>query len=132
MHAPFAWGTNDCALFAADAIQAFTDVDIAKDFRGKYSTEAGAFALIRSVTGKGADLATAVGDAAEYCAVKAGLVEWPNPKFAQRGDLIVIEESGRLIAGIVGLTGRHGISVGESGLLRLTFSEAPWKRAWHV
>jgi hypothetical protein len=128
-HAPFVWGTNDCALFAADAIKAITDIDIAADFRGKYATEAEAFALIQTVTGKGTDTATAVGDAAEWCAGKAGLVEIA-PRFAQRGDLLVMEDSGRLSAGIVHLTGRHGVSVGHDGLLRLPV--ATWTRAWHV
>lgn len=32
--APFAWGRNDCALFAADAVQAITGVDLAASLRG--------------------------------------------------------------------------------------------------
>src|SRR5258708_4686376 len=34
---PFKWGSQDCCLFAADAIEAITGVDLAADFRGKYS-----------------------------------------------------------------------------------------------
>lgn len=34
---PFAWGTNDCCLFAADAVLAMTGVDHAADVRGTYS-----------------------------------------------------------------------------------------------
>jgi hypothetical protein len=133
---PFAWGSNDCALFAADAILAHTGIDIAADFRGKYSDEAGAFALIRSVTGAGTNPATAVGDVAAWCAQRFGLVEWaspdgkPLPLHAQRGDLVVMENGGVLIAGIVHLNGRHLVSMAESGPVRLPLSAA--RRAWKV
>lgn len=43
---PFKWGELDCALFAADAIMAMTDVDLAAEFRGSYSDEVGAGAAI--------------------------------------------------------------------------------------
>lgn len=128
---PFAWGTNDCCLFPADAIKSFTGHDLAADFRDKYSSEETAFALIQSLTG-----GSSVEDAAAWCAEKAGLVEWKDragnagPKFAQRGDLVVIEESGRVIAGVVHLNGRHVISVGEKGLIRLPLRGV--KRAWRV
>lgn len=122
---PFAWGTNDCSLFPADAIQSFTGVDLADDFRGKYSTEAEAFALIKSVTG-----GTGVAAAAEYCAAKHGLFEWLTPKCAQRGDLVVVENAGQEIAGIVHLSGSHIVSVAESGLVRLPITSVV--RAWKV
>ena len=123
--APFAWGVNDCALFAADAVLAITGVDIAAEFREKYSTEAEAFALIRDLTG-----GETVADAAAWCAERHGLAEWEFPLMAQRGDLAVIENDGRLIAGIVHLSGRHVVTVAESGLVRFDISEV--KRAWHV
>lgn len=44
---PFEWGTHDCALFAASAIQRMTGVDIAADFRGKYSDNIGAALALR-------------------------------------------------------------------------------------
>lgn len=34
VHAPFCWGRHDCVLFAADAVQAITGVDLAADQRG--------------------------------------------------------------------------------------------------
>jgi hypothetical protein len=122
---PFAWGSNDCCLFPADAIRAMTGVDLAEDFRGKYSDEASAFALIKEVTG-----GETVADAAAWCAQKHELPEWHLPLFAQRGDLVVVRDSGRLIAGIVGLTGRGAISVGEEGLKRLPLSAVV--RAWKI
>ena len=124
---PFGWGTNDCCLFPADAIEAFTGVDIADDFRGKYSTEAEAFALIKTVTG-----GTNVADAAAWCASKHGLMEWPQPLFAQRGDLVVIANGGNLIAGIVHLTGRHVVTMAETGIVKFTITRSLIQKAWHV
>lgn len=122
---PFAWGTFDCCLFAADAVQAMTGVDIASDFRGEYSDSASAFALIHSVTGS-----TTVADAAAYCAAKHGLTEWKHPLMAQRGDLVVFESGDNLIAGIVHLSGRYVVSVSESGLVKAPITAV--QRAWHI
>jgi hypothetical protein len=122
----FKWGENDCCLFAADAIESQTGVDIASDFRGKYSDKASAFALIKSVTG-----GTTVADAAAYCAQKHGLAELQHPLMAQRGDLCVFKNvDGELIAGVVHLNGRHLVSVGEQG--RIAVSITNIIRAWRV
>ncbi len=128
---PFAWGVNDCCLFPADAILAMTGVDLAEDFRGRYTDEASAFALIAEITG-----GSTVADAAAWCAAKFELPEWvdgegvPRPLFAQRGDLVVVKDAGRLIAGVVALTGRHVRTVGEEGLKWLPLSAVV--RAWKI
>jgi hypothetical protein len=128
---PFEWGVWDCCLFAADAIKSFTDVDIADDFRGKYSTQLGALRAIQKVTG-----GTSVADAAAYCATKHGLTEHTHPLMAKRGDLVVIENAGTLIAGVVHLNGMHVISVSETGLVRLPIADLKGRpnvvRAWSV
>ena len=121
----FAWGTNDCALFAADAVEAITGVDIAEDFRGKYNTEQEAFDLIESLVG-----GSTVADAASYCATKHDLVEYEYPLMAKRGDLVVVEDAGRLIAGVIHLSGRHVVVVGEGGLKRVDLTAI--KRAWAI
>ena len=46
INTPFAWGSNDCALFAADAVQVTTGVDMAAQLRG-YSTAREALRIIR-------------------------------------------------------------------------------------
>lgn len=128
---PFRWGSNDCSLFAANAIQSMTGVDIAEDFRHKYTDEASAFALIQTVTG-----GTTVADAAAFCAKKHGLVEWVDadgkqrPLMAKRGDLCAVDNAGRLIAGVVDLSGRFVACMGESGILRISVRRIT--RAWHV
>ena len=122
---PFVWGTRDCCLFAADAILAYTGVDIADDFRGKYADEDSAFALIQSVTG-----GTTVAAAAAHCAAKHGLLEHEYPLMAQRGDLVVIANGDTLIAGVVHLNGRHVVSVTEHGVVRLPITKVV--RSWAV
>lgn len=127
----FEWGVQDCCLFAANAIQAMTSVDIADDFRGKYTDETSAFALIKTVTG-----GTTVADAAAHCATRHGLTEWvdktgkPQPLRAMRGDLVVIDNAGHLIAGIVDLSGRYVAAMSETGIIRLSIMSIV--RAWHV
>ena len=122
----FAWGKNDCALYAADAIKSFTGVDLAADFRGKYNDQATALAAIRNITG-----GRTVADAAVYAAKKHGLEERKYPLMAQRGDLVLIQNGdGNLIAGIVHLNGRHAVSVGEDGMKRFPITAV--KRAWKI
>lgn len=122
---PFVWGANDCALFAADGIEAITGVDIAADFRGKYSDEAGAWAAVHTVTG-GATIA----DAAAWCAAKHGFAEWTHPRMARRGDLVVFTGAGGVVAsGLIHLSGAHIVAIGESGLYRFSITKV--LRAWH-
>lgn len=128
---PFQWGENDCSLFAANAVQCMSSVDIADDFRGKYADEASAFALIKSVTG-----GAWVADAIVHCAQKHGLNEWtgpdgkPLPLMAKRGDLCAVSNDTNVIAGIVDLSGRYVACMSESGVVRLRLSNVV--RAWRV
>jgi hypothetical protein len=39
---PFAWGSNDCVMMVAGAVEAITGVDHAAEFRGRYSSMAAA------------------------------------------------------------------------------------------
>ncbi len=122
---PFAWGTNDCAIFAADAIQAFTGTDIAAPFRGAYTTELGALKAIKTVAN-----GTTVVDAVAWCAQQHGMVEWTHPLMARRGDLVIVADTAGPISGIVHLSGRHVVSVGQEGLKRLPVTAI--LRAWKV
>jgi len=74
--APFAWGSNDCALFAADAIIAVTGDDPAASFRG-YASEQEAEGVLRTLGLEGT--------------VAAALAEFGcgacQPGLVQRGDV---------------------------------------------
>jgi hypothetical protein len=124
-HTPYKWGTNDCASFVADGILAQTGTDIAADFRGKYRDEKSAYAAIKTVC-KG----TTVADAAAYCAKKHGMAELQHPLMAQRGDLVIVENEGNLIAGLVHLNGREVAVAGDQGWFGVPITSV--KRAWRV
>ena len=47
LRAPFAWGSNDCVLFAADNVLAITGVDLADGFRAHTNARGAAKALRR-------------------------------------------------------------------------------------
>lgn len=125
LHTPFKWGENDCALFAADAIQAVTGVDIAEEFRGKYATERTAWKAIKKIAG-----GTTVSEAAAYCAARHNLIEHEFPLMAKRGDLVVVRNrDGKEIAAIVGLRG-HPIAPGDDGLVQFSITDVV--RAWKL
>lgn len=95
LRTPFAWGSHDCCLWAADCVQATTGHDPAADLRGSYTTALGAARVLASIGGLAAagarggppipPLAAAVGDVGlvqhggrELLAVCAGEV-WLAP-----------------------------------------------------
>lgn len=108
--APFAWGSNDCALFAADAVHAFTGEDLGAAFRGKYSTQEEAAAVMQATCGSPDALALAT----HLCA-QAGFAQRPHVNFAQRGDVIVLANpDGSHSLGIVSLNGLHALFVTDT------------------
>ena len=130
MDTPFVWGVTDCALFAADGVLAMTDVDIASEFRNKYHDQESSMAVAAEVTGLNNPT---VADCAAYCAAKHGLKEVP-PLMAQRGDLVVLSDAGRVIAGLIHLSGRHVVAQGELGIKKIpiTITPALVLRAWRI
>lgn len=122
---PFAWGSNDCCLFTADAIEAITGTDLAADFRGKYTDQASAMAAIKTIAG-----GSTPEDAAVYVAKQHQLIELPSAKFAQRGDMVVLDSDGGTAVGIVYLNGLDSIFVGPDGLRRVKTAQC--RRAWRI
>ncbi len=43
----FIWGVHDCALFACDAVETMTGTDPGPFFRGRYTSEIGAYKALR-------------------------------------------------------------------------------------
>ena len=111
---PFAWGRNDCALFAADAVAAMTGQDPAAALRG-YSTAAEAARRMQAVGGL-----AALADAALGAQI--------DPKLAFRGDIVMLALRDRECLGVV--DGARIASPGEAGLLFLPRSAATL--AWRV
>lgn len=112
---PFAWGTHDCALWAADVVWAMTGRDLAGDWRGTYSTRRSAYARLAKMGGL-----EAVADAA----LGPSFV----PVWAQRGDVVSVATPRGIALGVC--LGVHAAFPGPSGL---TFVEM-WQcdRAWVV
>lgn len=110
---PFAWGSNDCALFAADCAQAMTGEDLAAAFRGRYRTARGAARALRR---------------AGYADLPALLTAWLGdpirPTLAQRGDVVEIA------TGIAVANGAVALAPGDHGLVPHPVST--WQRAWRV
>lgn len=102
---PFAWGTQDCLMFAADAVLMLRGVDVMAQYRGAYATEAEGDSLLERDGGMEAILAAA--------AQAAGLAE-RAPKLARRGDLVLVRHGNLLMAGIV--TGTAVAVTGSDGL----------------
>jgi hypothetical protein len=83
---PLIWGENDCAMFAAGAYLAQTEVDIAAEIRGHYASFEEALKLLQNLGFR---------DPVEWTAAR--LPEIPVA-FAQRGDLVGVDLGGGMPA----------------------------------
>ena len=104
---PFAWGSNDCALFAADCVLALTGVDHAEGLR-TYTDEAGAAEVIRRAGGMRAF---------------AARLAHRELALAKRGDIVLAVTAGRETFGVVFGDGTW-IGPGPTGLAFRPMSEA--------
>ena len=110
---PFAWGSNDCAFYAADAVLACTGMDPAADLRGTYADVRGAAEVIREHGGLITLAATRLG--AEV-----------QPAFAQPGDVGLAVQQGRSLLAVFGGEAWH--APGEAG--EVVLPTALIARAW--
>lgn len=106
-HTPFAWGKHDCCLFACDCAVAIAGIDPAAQYRGRYSTEIGAK---RALTKNHGSLEAAF----DACFQRI------DPAFAQRGDLVLIEDDLGRSAGVVWSNGIWSVSPSGTGIVNLT------------
>ena len=79
----FEWGRNDCVLFAADAVQAMTGVDLAAPWRGQWDSRASAVDALGRAGGL-------------LAAVDMILPAYDSPLMAGRGDVVAFATRGRL------------------------------------
>jgi hypothetical protein len=111
---PFAWGSNDCCLFAADCVEAITGEDPAKDLRG-YTTALQAARIVK-----------AHGGMAQFVTARIG-VEIP-PLMANVGDLVLVVVNGHDTLTVC--NGSNVIGPGPSGMMCCGMGLA--KAAWRV
>jgi hypothetical protein len=110
---PFAWGSQDCGLFAADGVLAITGRDPAADLRGRYKTEQGAARVIKRLGGLGS-----------IAAARFGAEVWPA--LAQPGDVGLLVLADRELLAIC--NGTNWLAPGEHGVVQMSSSSAV--RAW--
>ncbi len=104
---PFQPGVHDCALFAAGAVFAMTDVDFAADFRGKYQTLKGGLKLLQKA------------GYADHVALAARLFEEIAPALAAPGDLAVVPDVQGEALGIVQGPGIYVLTPDQLGMVSL-------------
>ncbi|WP_426391973.1 DUF6950 family protein [Variovorax sp. R-27] len=111
---PFAWGSNDCCTFAADAVHAITGRDLRKEF----PAYEGALGAARAVEEGGGlqQLTTSL------------LGEPVSPKLAAVGDVVLVMNAGREMLGIC--NGTSIAAPGEHGVVMLNMETAI--AAWSV
>lgn len=112
-------GEIDCALFAAEDIEALTGVDLGKHFRGKYSGKVGSARKLKELGVKDV----------------RGLADALLPKvpvaMAQRGDIALVKGGNlAVVFGEVALGVGEDVVTGKQGLVRIP--RADWQRAWAV
>lgn len=128
-HTPFAWGQQDCCLFACDGILAQTGLDPAAGmFRGKYRDALGAARLVRKHGGVEA-IAVKVCKELGYAPVPVLM--------AQRGDVVLMSAKNAVGAGLFGRQPVLGICVGAmvafTGAAGLVFHPVgSGQKAWRV
>lgn len=111
---PFAWGSNDCALFAADAVQALTGVRHLPELRGHASARE-ALRAVRQAGGLHAIATRALGPAV-------------TPAFAAVGDVVLVRMGRREALGLC--NGGTVLGPGPDGLAVASMDGA--LAAWRV
>lgn len=117
--APFAWGVNDCCIFACDAVLEITGIDPANDIRGTYEDASGAARVLVSYGG--------VEGVAQARALEHGFQEVPVA-MSQRGDVVIATMRGHATMGIC--IGAEAAFVAETGLIFWPLKQC--SRAWRV
>lgn len=110
---PFGWGVNDCCLFAADAVQAITGEDPARELRG-YTTALQAARIVK-----------AHGDLKALASSVLG--ESVSPLMANVGDVVLVDVLGRDALGVC--NGTSVIGPGPRGMVScgIGFAKAAWR-----
>ena len=112
---PFKWGVNDCAVFAADCVQALTGVDVALPELRTHTSELQAARLLKKHGGVQGIATAAMGQSV-------------NVLQANVGDVVLTESEGRDMLAIC--NGGTCIAPGPLGLVHLGMDSA--RLCWRV
>lgn len=113
---PFAWGSNDCVTFVADAAQAISGDDPLGALRGQWTTDAEAEAVLSTMGGLQAAVTATLGAPLEA------------PSFAQRGDALLVRMPGTGAEIMALCLGSRWACPGDEGLTRgpMSYAVAAW------
>lgn len=114
---PFCWGTWDCGLLAADCVRAMTGVDLAAEFRGRYTTARGARRVMRGSMARMVTRVTRMHGMPEIA-----------PALARRGDMVMVDSPLGDALGIC--VGTRVACAGPDGLVFMPLSAA--RLAWRI
>ena len=109
---PFAWGSNDCAVFAADAVEAITGEVLRPDLRGLDTRQT----------------AVALRDGGGVRGIASSALGAPIPAVVARiGDMVVVMVNDRESLAIC--NGGTAIAAGPDGLVAvpMSFALAAWR-----
>jgi hypothetical protein len=106
---PFAFGTNDCAMFVSDHIKAITGIDIAAK---QYAAAGGLDTHFAKI------------------AAANGFTEIPVV-YAQRGDVLFNPQSGQPALLVMDFDGIHAIGIHDTGTARIK-ARGNCTRAWRI
>lgn len=109
MALPFAWGSQDCVMFAADCAAAMTGEDPAAGVRGSYRSATGAARVLKDRGGLAAIAADALGP-------EVGAL------MAQPGDIGLVANSGQPCLAV--WAGASWYAPGPDGLAQFPLEEA--------
>lgn len=113
-HVPFAWGANDCATFAADAVLAITGRDPMQRLRGRWLDEPQALGVLAGLGG--------LAWAAKACLGRPLLATAGAP----RGSVVLARMLGRPVMGLAladwwAAPGAHGLEFRPCSEVRLVW-----------
>ncbi len=109
---PFAWGSQDCALFAADCVQAISGNDPALGLRGTYQDARGAARVMK--------------DGLRTIAAER-LGEEISPLLAQAGDVGLLPNEGRECLAVWGGGAWHAPSENGLSAYPLEYAITAWR-----
>lgn len=108
-------GAHDCALFAAGAVWAMTGVDLARAWRGTYSTLDEGLALLRA---EGVE---------DHVELVGRLLPEIAPIQARIGDLVAVLEGNHLALGVCGGSVVHVLGVDGGGVVEMERGVKAWR-----
>ena len=114
---PFAWGSHDCVMGAADAILAMTGEDPAEAWRGTYATRVGAGRVLVEHGGLEQMVSKVLGS------------PLLGPRLAARGDIVLVDsgEEGPALAVVLGAS---AVAPAPNGAAFIPMSG--WCLGWRV